>query len=56
MSDKNISKKIAIVTGATGGIGREFVREVKKEDVDEVWIVGRNKERLAAMKKQFGKK
>ena len=29
-------KKIAVITGAQGGLGKEFVRQIIK-DVDEVW-------------------
>ena len=33
-------KRLAIVTGATGGLGREFVRLLLKEkNVDEIWAV-----------------
>jgi short-subunit dehydrogenase len=32
-------KNISIVTGATGGIGREFVKLLLKEDLDEIWAV-----------------
>ena len=53
---EDISKTIAIVTGATGGIGNEFVRELMKEAVDEIWIIGRTEEKLAAMKAQYGNK
>ena len=35
-------KKIAIITGATGGIGQEFVRQLLKEELDEIWAVARN--------------
>ncbi|MGN0537032.1 MAG: SDR family NAD(P)-dependent oxidoreductase [Acutalibacteraceae bacterium] len=50
-------KAIAIVTGATGGIGKAFVNELTKEEtLDEIWIIGRNKERLAEIKEQYGKK
>ena len=39
--------KIAIVTGATGGIGEKFVQEIcKMKDIDEVWATGRNKDKL----------
>ncbi len=48
--------QIAIVTGATGGIGKEFVRELVKETLDEIWVVGRNEQRLIALKKEFGEK
>lgn len=55
LNDLDFSKTIAIVTGATGGIGEEFVRELEKEPVDEIWIIGRNKERLTAMKEKCAK-
>lgn len=48
-------RKIAIVTGASGGIGRVFVRELTKETLDEIWVVGRNEQRLLALKNEFGK-
>lgn len=49
-------KKIAIVTGASGGIGQVFVRELAKEALDEIWVVGRNENRLLGLKKEFGAK
>lgn len=49
-------KTIAIITGASGGIGKEFVRELCKEALDEIWIIGRSSERLAETKEQYGKK
>ena len=40
-------KRIAIVTGATGGIGNIFVKKIcLMDDIDEVWAVGRNKDKL----------
>lgn len=50
------AKKVAIVTGATGGIGKEFVQVLMKEPLDEIWVIGRNKERLAGLKQQYGDK
>ena len=41
-----MSKRIAIITGATGGIGREFTRLLVEEDIDEVWTVARNEKKL----------
>ena len=35
-------KRVAIITGATGGIGREFVQVLMDEELDEIWAVGRN--------------
>lgn len=50
------AKTVAIVTGASGGIGQEFVRELYKEPIDEIWIIGRNAERLASIKAQYGER
>ncbi len=49
-------KRIAMITGASGGIGRIFVRELEKEALDEIWVIGRNEGRLWALKKEFGEK
>ena len=49
-------KAIAIITGATGGIGKEFVSELYNEALDEIWIIGRNSERLDEIKEQYGEK
>lgn len=39
--------KIAIVTGASSGIGREFVHYIdKKEEFNEIWVIARREERL----------
>lgn len=40
--------KIAIVTGASSGIGREFVRqiEMRYSGIEEIWIIARRAERL----------
>lgn len=40
-------KKIAILTGATGGLGREFLKQIMNEDLDEVWAVARNRQKLS---------
>ena len=47
-------KKVAIITGVTGGLGKEFVREVLKEDVEEIWSIARSVEKLNALKTAFG--
>ena len=54
--NEDVGKKIAIVTGASGGIGRTFVDELMKEELDEIWVIGRNKERLNAILQQYGQK
>lgn len=41
---------IAIVTGASSGLGREFVRRLGREKgLDEIWAIARRRERLAAL-------
>lgn len=49
------SKSVAIVTGAAGGLGKEFVRQVIG-DVDELWAIGRSVEKLEGLKAEFGAK
>ena len=44
-------KRIAIVTGASSGIGKEFflsLRE-KQAEIDEVWVIARNGDKLMAL-------
>ena len=48
-------KKIAVITGASGGLGKEFVKQIIN-DVDEVWAIGRNVAKLEAMKEEFSSK
>ena len=49
-------KKIAIITGATGGLGREFLKQILKEEIDEVWAIARNEQKLSELRKQYGEK
>lgn len=50
-------KDIAIVTGASSGIGREFVKLLLgRKEVDTIWIIARNADRLQAMVAEFGDK
>ena len=48
-------KKIAVVTGAAGGLGKEIVRRIL-DDVDELWAVGRNLSKLDSLKAELGVK
>lgn len=44
-------KTIAVITGASGGIGREFARRISEYGkVDEVWAIARSADKLAALK------
>lgn len=46
--------KIAIVTGASSGMGREFARRLAEEGaLDELWLIARRKERLEQLKKEI---
>lgn len=51
-----MSKIIGIITGATGGIGKEFVNELINEDLDEIWTIGRNREKLDLLYNKYGNK
>ena len=43
-------KKIAIVTGASSGMGREFARRLDRDyDLEELWVIARREDRLAAL-------
>ena len=45
--------KIAVLTGASSGMGREFVYAIDKEfDLDEIWVIARREEKL----KELGEK
>ncbi len=44
---------IAIVTGASSGLGAEFVRQLdEKESLDEIWLIARRRGRLEALRAQ----
>ena len=46
-------KRIAVVTGATGGIGGVFVKRIcLMDDIEEVWAIGRNKDKLERLRSQ----
>lgn len=49
-------KTIALVTGASGGLGREFTRLLCAEAVDEVWAVARGEQKLNALRGKLGEK
>lgn len=51
-----MKKQIAIVTGASGGIGREFTKLMCAEDVAEVWVIARSTDKLEALHQELGEK
>lgn len=41
---------IAIVTGASSGMGREFVKQLDRDEIfDEIWVIARRRDRLEAL-------
>ena len=45
--------KIALITGASSGLGREFVLRIDKEQrVDEIWVIARRADRLEQLRDQ----
>lgn len=44
--------KIAIITGASSGMGREFARQIEHlyKELDEIWVVARRRDRLEELK------
>lgn len=50
-------KNIAIVTGASGGFGKEFVKLlVQDESIDEIYALSRSEEKLETLKQELGDK
>ncbi len=48
-------KNIAIITGASSGLGVELYKEIQNEALDEIWVIARRESRLDALKDEFGK-
>lgn len=45
--------KIAVITGASSGMGREFVYALdREEEFDELWVIARREERLQALRQR----
>ncbi|MDD4725314.1 MAG: SDR family NAD(P)-dependent oxidoreductase, partial [Tissierellia bacterium] len=52
-----MKKNIALVTGASSGLGKEFVRLLLDDScIDEIWTIARDIEKLNALRKEFGEK
>lgn len=49
-------KKIAVITGASSGMGRDFVRMIDMiEDCREIWVIARRREKLEEIESENGK-
>ena len=47
--------EIAVITGASSGMGRDFVTAIDKEfPLDEIWVIARRKERLEELAEKCG--
>lgn len=50
-------KTIAVITGASSGIGKQFVKLLRKEQgIDEIWAIARDEQKLRELKKKAGRK
>ena len=50
-------KKIAVITGASSGMGRDFVKMIDKiENCEEIWVIARRVDKLAELSSETEKK
>jgi short-subunit dehydrogenase len=48
--------KVAVITGASSGLGQEFFHQLKdRENIEEFWVIARRKERLEALAEETDK-
>ena len=53
---KEKTKKISVITGASSGMGRDFVKMMDMiEECDEIWVIARRREKLEELKSENGK-
>ncbi len=46
--------KIAVITGASSGMGKEFVLQISRtEPLDEIWVIARRTDRLEALQAEI---
>lgn len=49
--------KIAVITGASSGIGREFALQIDKaEKLDEIWLIARREDKLKVLSEELSAK
>lgn len=49
-------KRIAVITGASSGMGRDFVRLIDRvEECDEIWVIARRLNKLEEIESETGK-
>ena len=50
--------KIAVITGASSGLGREYVRQIalRFPELEKIVVIARRKERLEALKTEISAK
>jgi len=49
--------KIAVITGASSGMGKEFVLQLSRQkQFDEIWVIARREERLLALQNEVDTK
>ena len=51
-------KRIIVVTGASSGMGKEFLLQIieREKDVDEIWAIARREDRLIELKEKYNNK
>jgi len=54
--NEHMKKRTAIITGASGGLGKEFVALMASEKIDEIWCVARNIQKFNMIKEEYGDK
>ncbi len=56
MAKNKSTKKIAIITGASAGLGKEFALQIEREYfLDEIWLLARRTEPMREVCEQFSK-
>ncbi len=49
--------KVAVITGASSGMGRVFVKRISEtESPDEIWVIARSEDKLKALQQELGTK